>query len=88
MKIRLEKVEIEVSDDFIETIGTGLLRLKSFDAEISAREGNSRNSLLVSLIAAGFNMLREAMVTKSNGKTTTPTAPQAESDGEGAGESA
>lgn len=82
MKIRFEKVEIEIAESFVETIGEGLLRLRSFDAQAAAHENSARNkradarnTLLAAIVSAGFNLLRESMRTPA-APTSAPAAEE------------
>jgi hypothetical protein len=83
MKIRFEKVEIEVPREFVDTIGNGLLRLKSFDAEAQQRQTGARDSLVQNIVLTAISMLREAMAVPLKDKV--PPSEQA-NDGEGQGQ--
>ena len=61
MKIRFEKVEIEIPREFVDTIGNGFLRLKQFDAEAQSRESVARQSLVQSVMLTAIHMFRESV---------------------------
>lgn len=82
MKIRLEKVEIEIPREFVDTISEGLMRLKSFDAQVMASEGRARQSMMSGLIGAAFGILRESMVSRPKPSEASPAAPAADSEEE------
>jgi hypothetical protein len=87
MKIRFEKVEIEIPREFIDTIGNGLLRLKSFDTESQQRQAGARESMVQNIVLTAIGMLREAM-SKLAPKTDTDadTAPPREQAKNGQGQ--
>ena len=80
MKIRIEKLEIEVPRELVSTIQDGLLSLKQLEADRSARAKGQRESLLFSLITAAINMMQVTMRSASTQQPSTKpadSAPQA-----------
>lgn len=75
MKIRLEKVEIEIPREFVETISAGFLRLAAFEAEANRGDQNSRNNTLAQIAMAGLAMMRQAWSEMSKTNREPPAAP-------------
>lgn len=86
MKIRLEKVEIEIPREFVETINAGFLRLAGFEAEANRVDTNSRNNTLAQIAMAGLAMMRQAWSEMSKTNREPPAAP-AHTTGDDNGES-
>lgn len=84
MKIRIEKIEIEVPREFVETISNGVLRLKNFDAEMDARTDNAKQSMMMGLLAAGINMMRDSFRSSPVEKPKEDGASAPEAGGESA----
>lgn len=69
MKIRIEKLEIEVPREFVATIEEGLLRLKQMEAEARSRASGQKESLLYGMITAAINMMQTSFTPAPKTKT-------------------
>lgn len=72
MKIRFEKLEIEVPREMVDSVGVVLLKLREFDARLRATEESSRQMLLSALLNIGVELIRSTFKLQE-----TPPAPPA-----------
>lgn len=77
MKIRIEKLEIEIPREFVSTISDGLLQLKQFDAQVRSRRDGQRESLVQAAVLTAINTITTSL---NRPRQAVPTATPPEGD--------